>query len=103
MTAAKTARAGARPSSTPKGSDAAGDISGWIQRNPYGALAGALGVGFVLGGGIFTRLTARLVGAGLRMGVVAAVPLVREELLQGVTRFMNADVDVEPTPRKGAR
>jgi hypothetical protein len=72
------------------GATAASDISAWIRRNPYGALAGAVGVGFVAGGGLFTRLTARLVGAGVRMSLVAAVPLLREELLQGVSQFMNA-------------
>ena len=34
------------------------DIEGRLQRNPYGMVAGAVAVGFVLGGGLFTRLTA---------------------------------------------
>ena len=56
------------------------DIEGRLQRNPYGMVAGALAVGFVLGGGLFTRLTARIAGAGLRMGLMAALPLVQQEL-----------------------
>ena len=36
------------------------DIEGRLRRNPYGMVAGALAVGFVLGGGLFTRLTARI-------------------------------------------
>jgi len=56
------------------------DIEGRLQRNPYGMLAGALAVGFVLGGGLFTRLTARIAGAGLRMGLMAALPLLQREL-----------------------
>jgi len=56
------------------------DIEGRLQRNPYGMLAGALAVGFVLGGGLFTRLTARIAGAGLRMGLAAAWPLLQQEL-----------------------
>jgi hypothetical protein len=50
------------------------DIEGRLQRNPYGMVAGALAVGFVLGGGLFTRLTAAIAGAGLRMAVTAALP-----------------------------
>ena len=56
------------------------DIEGRLQRNPYGMVAGALAVGFVLGGGLFTRLTARIAGAGLRMGLVAAWPLLQQKL-----------------------
>lgn len=58
------------------------DIDGRVDRNPYGMLAAALGVGYVLGGGIFSPLTARLVGLGLRMGLrLAAIPFIKEELL----------------------
>ena len=56
------------------------DIEGRLQRNPYGMVAGALAVGFVLGGGLFTRLTARLAGAGLRIGLAAAWPLLQQQL-----------------------
>ena len=56
------------------------DIEGRLQRNPYGVVAGAVVVGFVLGGGLFTRLTASIAGAGLRMGLMAALPLLQREL-----------------------
>jgi hypothetical protein len=56
------------------------DIEGRLQRNPYGMVAGAIAVGFVLGGGLFTQLTARIAGAGLRMGLMAALPLLQQEL-----------------------
>jgi hypothetical protein len=56
------------------------DIEGRLQRNPYGMVAAALAVGFVLGGGLFTRLTARIAGAGLRIGLAAAWPLLQQEL-----------------------
>jgi hypothetical protein len=56
------------------------DIEGRVDRNPYGMLAGALGVGFVLGGGIFTRLGARIVGTGVRVGLMAALPLFQKQL-----------------------
>jgi hypothetical protein len=60
------------------------DIGGRIKRNPYGMMAGALGMGFVLGGGLFTRLTARIFGAGLRIGLMAALPLLQKGLVQPV-------------------
>jgi len=58
------------------------DIDGRVARHPYGTLAAALGVGYVLGGGVFSPLTARLVGFGLRMGLrLAAIPFIQNELL----------------------
>ena len=52
---------------------------------PYALVLGAVGVGFVLGGGLFTRLTATIVGAGLRIGLMAALPLLKEELAAVLT------------------
>jgi hypothetical protein len=54
------------------------DIQGRVDRNPYGMILAAVGVGYVLGGGLFSRLTGNLVKLGLR---VAALPYVKEELL----------------------
>lgn len=54
------------------------DLQGRVDRNPYGMVAGALGVGYLLGGGLFTPMTARLFRLAIK---VAAVPLVRGELL----------------------
>lgn len=54
------------------------DIRGRVERHPYGMVAAALGVGYVLGGGLFTSFTGRLLRLGFR---VAALPMVREELL----------------------
>jgi hypothetical protein len=62
------------------------DIEGRLRRNPYGMVAGALAVGFVLGGGLFTRLTARIAGAGLRIGLAAAWPLLQQELFATTTK-----------------
>ena len=54
------------------------DLKGRVQRNPYGMVAAALGAGYVLGGGLFTPLTARM----LRMGVrLAMLPFVKDELM----------------------
>jgi hypothetical protein len=52
-------------------------------------VAGAIGVGFVLGGGLFTRLTARVVGAGVRIGLTSALPFLAEALLKAATETGN--------------
>ena len=58
------------------------DLEGRVDRNPYGMLAAAVGVGYVLGGGLFSPLTARLLGLGLKMGLrLAAVPFLRDEIV----------------------
>src|SRR5580704_1309031 len=52
-----------------------------VNRNPYGTVAAALGIGYVLGGGIFTPLTSRIVGLALRIGVrVALLPMLTDEI-----------------------
>jgi hypothetical protein len=62
------------------------DLDGRLQRNPYGMLAGAVAMGFVLGGGLFTRLTATIESTGLRMAVTAALPslstLVQQDIIE---------------------
>jgi hypothetical protein len=58
------------------------DIKGRVKRNPYGMVAGALGLGFVLGGGLFTRISATILGAGLRVGLLAALPVLEKKLFQ---------------------
>jgi hypothetical protein len=55
------------------------DLKGRVERNPYGMVAAALGVGYVLGGGLFTPTTARLIKLGVRL---AALPFVKDELLR---------------------
>ena len=58
------------------------DIKGRWKRNPYGMVAGALGVGFVLGGGLFTRLSAKVFGTGLRLGLIVALPSLEKQITQ---------------------
>ena len=78
----------ARDETMPPGAAARGklskalDVRGRMQRNPYGLVTGALGIGFVLGGGLFTRLTARILGTGLRVGLMAALPFLQKQLVQ---------------------
>jgi hypothetical protein len=53
------------------------DLAGRIQRHPLTMVAAAAGLGYVLGGGLFSPLTGRL----LRIGVkVALIPLIRGPL-----------------------
>jgi hypothetical protein len=66
------------------------DLEERVARNPYGMVAGAIGIGFVLGGGLFTRMTARIVGAGLRIGLMAALPLLKDELLRATNHAVTA-------------
>ena len=54
------------------------DLKGRVQRHPYGMVATALSVGYVIGGGLFSPLTFRLVGIGARL---AAIPLLRKQLV----------------------
>jgi hypothetical protein len=65
------------------------DLEDGVAYNPYGMVAGAIGVGFLLGGGLFTRLTGRLVGAGLRLGLMAALPFLKDELLAAANQTIN--------------
>jgi len=58
----------------------AADIDGRVERNPYLMVAGALGAGFVLGGGLFTRLTERMAGAALRISLMAVLPQFQDEI-----------------------
>jgi hypothetical protein len=76
----------------------AADLDGRVSRHPYAMVAGALGAGFVLGGGLFTRLTERLAGAALRIGMTAAWPVVQDEIFRRAGRTV---VETDSQERKG--
>lgn len=82
------------------------DLYGRVDRNPYGMLAAALGVGYVLGGGIFSPLTGRILGMGLRIGIrLAAIPFLKEEVLGMVAALGEAQGEgesAEAGPESGA-
>ena len=71
------------------------DLRGRVQRHPYAMVAAALGVGYVLGGGLFSGLTFRLASLGVR---VAAIPVVKNQLLglagAAVSGFTSGNDDV---------
>jgi hypothetical protein len=54
-----------------------------VRQHPYQALLVAAGVGYILGGGLFSRLTLSVVRTGLRMG---ALPMVQRTLIGALTR-----------------
>lgn len=59
------------------------DLETKLDRHPYGALAAAIGTGYILGGGFFTPLTERIVKVALKVGLRAAlVPLLKAQLSQ---------------------
>jgi len=52
------------------------------REHPGRSVAMAVGVGYVLGGGLFSRLTARIVGTAIRIGLrTALLPFVTEGIL----------------------
>ncbi len=57
------------------------DIDGRLRRKPYTTVAEAVGMGFVFGGGLFTRLGSRMLGTGLKLGLMAVLPRVQEEVI----------------------
>jgi len=64
------------------------DLDGRVKRNPYGTMAAGLGIGYLLGGGLFSPLTGRVVGLGLRIGLrLAVLPLLKRELSELAQAF----------------
>jgi hypothetical protein len=53
------------------------DLRGRVQRHPLGMVLAAAGVGYVLGGGLFSATTGRLVRVGMRL---ALVPLLKSQI-----------------------
>jgi len=49
------------------------DVARQLEEHPYRTLALAAGVGYVLGGGLFTPLTASIVRLGMRAAVLPMV------------------------------
>jgi hypothetical protein len=86
---ARRASKSSSKSASRKPSETREQVESWADRlvrqtreHPGRSVAAAVGVGYVLGGGLFSRLTARLLGTGIRLGLRTAVlPFVTEGLL----------------------
>jgi hypothetical protein len=53
------------------------DLRGRVQRNPIGMVLAAAGIGYVLGGGLFSPMTSKLLKIGIRL---ALVPVIKSQL-----------------------
>lgn len=60
-------------------------IGYYYQKNPYAVLAAAAGVGYILGGGLFTPFTRRLIKVGFKTMALPIAAAQLRELAQGVT------------------
>ena len=78
------------------------ELKARFEQHPYGALAAALGAGYLLGGGFFTPLTERLTKFALRVGIrVALVPFLAAQLSELVRPGENKDgAETAPPPRR---
>lgn len=63
------------------------DVTGRMRRHPYQTMLVAVGVGYVLGGGLFTKLTLNALRLGARVG---GLPMVQRELLCVAEAALNA-------------
>jgi hypothetical protein len=77
------------------------DLAAIVDAHPVGALAAALGVGYVLGGGVFTRLTSRIVRLGLRLGIQLAVVPILEQQAATIMGLEPPPTEPEATERPG--
>lgn len=81
----------------------AADIDGRVRRNPYGTVAAALGIGYVLGGGIFTPLTGRIVSLGLRLGIrLALLPMMKDQISE-LADSLGGEVETNKGRRGGGK
>jgi hypothetical protein len=64
------------------------DIPGRMERHPYQTLLVAAGIGYVLGGGLFTAFTLAVLRTGLK---VAALPMVKNQLADLAKSALIAD------------
>lgn len=66
-------------------------LAHYYERNPYAVLGAAAGVGYILGGGLFTPFTRRLLRVGLK---AAALPLAASQLRQLARDAAGDDISI---------
>lgn len=77
------------------------ELKARFDQHPYGALAAALGMGYVLGGGFFTPLTERIAKFAVRAGIRAAlVPILTAQLSELVKPAEKPDGASTAPPRQ---
>lgn len=74
------------------------DIPGRIIRHPYQSLLIAAGVGYILGGGLFSRLTVNVLRLGVRVG---GLPMVQRQLLGVAEAAFSPSVGAQASPQNG--
>jgi hypothetical protein len=67
-----------------------------LEERPYETLALVAGVGFILGGGLFTRFAVKIIASSLRVGVAAAFAPLVDSLLAQVREPSNGHDLSEP-------
>ena len=77
------------------------DLGTLVADHPVGVLAAAVGVGYAVGGGVFTRLTSRLLRLGVRLGIqLAVMPVIEQELATLLGAGKPADGSGEDAPAR---
>lgn len=66
-------------------------LADYYEQNPYAVLAAAAGVGYVLGGGLLTPFTRRLVRVGLK---AMALPIAASQLRQLANQAAGDDISI---------
>jgi hypothetical protein len=79
-------------------SHALDDVRELVKQHPYGAMAAAAGAGYVLAGGLFTRLTARLLKIGVRVSAPLAAWSLLGKALVNLADVLEAEGATPSTP-----
>ena len=66
-----------------------GSLTAQVTRRPYSTLGVAVGIGYVLGGGLSSRLTAMLLGAATRLALALAAREVGARLVPSSSESPN--------------
>src|SRR5882724_929848 len=69
------------------------DVAALVEAHPVGTLATALGLGYALGGGLFTGFTVRLFRWGLKLGVRLALLPALEREISGLASTVGRTID----------
>jgi hypothetical protein len=78
------------------------DLGELVDAHPVATVLAALGIGYAVGGGIFTSLTRRLLGTGVRLGMqLAVLPALESQiadLASDLGKSLHGGRDAETSP-----